>query len=159
MVTTGTLTSSNNAPSGSILTLKSRTQVVLSPGFHAFSGSSARVFIESNCPGVSYARAEDEIEDVVEESGLNSNPFSAEIFPNPTDRQAMVQFTLPQATDVSVLLYDLRGRQVASLTEGEYMMEGQHSLAVDVSNLPAGNYLVMIMTDDQHSAHNLVIAR
>lgn len=159
MVTTGTLTSSNSAPSGAILTLKSRTQVVLNPGFHAFSGSNARVFIEPNCPGVSYARAEDVVEEVPEESGLYANPFHAEIFPNPTDRQTIVQFTLPEATNVSVGLFDLRGRQVASLTEGEYMMEGQHSLSVDVSDLPAGNYLCLIMTNDQNSAHNLVIVR
>ncbi len=158
MVVTGILTSTNDAPSGAILTLKSRTQVVLGPGFHAFPGSEARVFIETNCPDKSYARFVDSEEDQLL-SQTENNPFKAEIFPNPTDRQTLVQFTLPESGNVSVALYDLQGRQLASLAAGEYMDAGQHSLMADVSGLPAGNYLCVISTDDHHSAHSLVISR
>ncbi len=158
MVTTGTLTSTNDAPSGSILTLKSRTQVVLSPGFNAFSGCEARIFIESNCPGTSYARTVDVIEDELL-SQVNGNPFVAELYPNPSDRQITVQFTLPQADNISIALFDMKGRQVAALNSGAQFDAGQHTVSFDVSSLAAGHYLCNIMGDDQQSTIPMVITR
>jgi len=158
MVTTGTLTSTNDAPSGSILTLKSRTQVVLSPGFNAFAGCEARIFIEPNCPGTSYARTVDVVEDEpMDEAG--ANPFEATLFPNPSDRQVMVQFNLPETDNISIVLFDLKGRQVASLSSGAQYDAGQHSVSFDVSSLAAGHYLCNIMGEDLQSTIPMVIAR
>ncbi|MBI1192042.1 MAG: T9SS type A sorting domain-containing protein [Bacteroidetes bacterium] len=158
MVTTGTLTATNNAPSGSILTLKSRTQVILAPGFRAFSGSDARVFIEPNCPGTSYARTVDRNEDEPL-ADVNNNPFGAALYPNPSDRQVLVQFTLPQADNISIALFDLKGRQVAALNSGAHFDAGQHSVSFDVSSLAAGHYLCNITGDDQQATIPMVIAR
>jgi hypothetical protein len=158
MVTTGTLTSTNDAPSGSILTLKSRTQVILSPGFNAFEGCEARVFIEPNCPGTSYARSVDVPEDEPLQEA-QANPFDATLFPNPSDRHVMVQFNLPETDNISIVVFDLKGRQVATLNSGDQFDAGQHSVSLDVSSLAAGHYLCNIMGEDLQSTIPMIIAR
>ncbi len=158
MVTTSTLTATNLIQSGGVFVLKSRSQVRLAPGFRALAGSTGRVRIEANCPGVSYSREEDILADMPTQGNIE-DPFSGTLFPNPTDRQTMLQFILPEAGDVTVTLFDLRGRQVAAIEANRWMDAGQHSLSVDVSTLSAGNYLLMVMNSDNRYAYPLTVAR
>jgi len=90
---------------------------------------------------------------------VNGNPFVAELYPNPSDRQITVQFTLPQADNISIALFDMKGRQVAALNSGAQFDAGQHTVSFDVSSLAAGHYLCNIMGDDQQSTIPMVITR
>ena len=60
MLTSTLLNSTNEAASGSLLELKSFTEVRLLPGFHAFDGSEGRYYIAPNCPGTTYSLTEGE---------------------------------------------------------------------------------------------------
>ncbi len=165
MLTTGTLTSTNTAPAGSSLILKSRTQVRLAPGFRATAGSAgdpgpvsrtARVFIEANCPGTSYSRGTEEVLAELEETATQ-DPFRVQLLPNPASEFAAVQFYMPEAGRLSVVLYDLQGRAVATAADGSRFDAGQHTLSFDVSKLASGNYLCRVMGEDQQSTHPLVV--
>ncbi|HLT48716.1 MAG TPA: T9SS type A sorting domain-containing protein [Rubricoccaceae bacterium] len=61
--------------------------------------------------------------------------------PNPfTDRLA-VRFSVPEPIAVRLSVYDVLGREVAVLVDGE-RGPGEHEAALDTSSLPAGVYLV-----------------
>ena len=59
-------------------------------------------------------------------------------FPNPARSQAAVRFAVPEQQDVSLRLYDVLGRQVRTVQQGE--VQGRQELRVDVSGLPSGTY-------------------
>ena len=64
------------------------------------------------------------------------------VTPNPSRGQARVRVTLPQASDVSVEVYDLLGRRVATLVSGA-RGAGEHVLELPGS-VAAGSYLVRL---------------
>lgn len=51
-------------------------------------------------------------------------------FPNPFNPQTQIRFDLPEASNVSLVVYDLMGREVATLVSG-HMDEGTHEVTWD----------------------------
>ena len=61
-------------------------------------------------------------------------------YPNPFNPTTKITFDLPVMSRVSLKLYDILGREIQTLAEGEYD-EGSHSIAVDFTNRASGIYL------------------
>jgi parallel beta helix pectate lyase-like protein/type IX secretion system substrate protein len=62
-------------------------------------------------------------------------------YPNPFNPQTAVPVNLPEAADVSLKVYDLLGRVVAVLADGE-MPAGRHTVIFDGSRLATGVYFI-----------------
>jgi hypothetical protein len=73
-----------------------------------------------------------------------------EAYPNPvgsgqaTGSATAVRFGLPAAADVALVVYDVLGREVARLAEGE-RAAGWHEARFDASALPSGRYVVRLV--------------
>jgi len=78
-------------------------------------------------------------------------------YPNPARSQATVRFAVPEQQDVSLKLYDVLGRQVRTVQQGE--VQGRQELQVDVSGLPSGTYFLRLTTDGQTRTQKLTITR
>ncbi len=65
--------------------------------------------------------------------------FELRNYPNPFTNQATIQFNLPQATDVNLMVTDGAGRVVATLVNG-HLASGAHSIPFSKGALPAGVY-------------------
>ncbi|MBR9975260.1 MAG: SBBP repeat-containing protein, partial [Bacteroidetes bacterium] len=65
------------------------------------------------------------------------------IHPNPAVNQTLVNFTLPQAEHVLLIVYDQRGREVTTLTE-EWLPAGAYSVPFDGSGLPRARYYLRL---------------
>ncbi len=68
--------------------------------------------------------------------------------PNPFASRTEIAFSLERATDVSLAVYDVRGREVARLADGT-MEAGQHSLTFDAASLPSGVYVYRLVAGTQ----------
>lgn len=75
-----------------------------------------------------------------------SNPVdeeSAQIscinLPNPFNPATEISFSLPEASDVKLIVYDIIGREVAKLVDG-FVEVGVHTVQFDGSNLASGIY-------------------
>ncbi len=66
-----------------------------------------------------------------------------EVHPNPFTESAMITFTLPEARNVTVSVYDINGREVQRLAEGWYA-EGESRVVFHRGTLPSGTYLVRL---------------
>lgn len=67
-------------------------------------------------------------------------------YPNPFNPSTTIQFALPVETEVSLKLYDILGREVASLIDEE-LPAGIHKLTFEANGLPSGVYFYRIQTD------------
>ena len=75
------------------------------------------------------------------EVGTVPTEASLAVYPNPSAGQALVAVALPEVAEVSVVVYDVLGRRVATLAEGRFEA-GTHRFHLDAARLPAGVYLV-----------------
>jgi len=66
------------------------------------------------------------------------------VAPNPATETAALQFDLPAAAEVGARVYDALGREVLVVTRRAVEAGAGRSLALDVSGLPAGTYLVRL---------------
>lgn len=65
-------------------------------------------------------------------------------YPNPFNPSTTVRFALPEAADVTVEIYDLLGRRVATLLNAAFLSAGPHDVRFEAAGLPSGTYLVRV---------------
>ena len=65
-------------------------------------------------------------------------------YPNPFNPSTIISFDLPDADMVSLDIFDIAGRQVASLIS-EYKIPGSHQINWNPGNLSSGIYLVNLV--------------
>ncbi|HMR45060.1 MAG TPA: T9SS type A sorting domain-containing protein, partial [Saprospiraceae bacterium] len=67
------------------------------------------------------------------------------IFPNPTaDGYANLEIDLPQESDVTANIYDLQGNLLEEVLDGYFKFQ---NVALNLSELPAGSYLLKVFID------------
>ncbi len=81
----------------------------------------------------------------------------APTFPNPARSRALVRFTLPAAEVVTLAIYDLQGRRVASLLDREPRSAGTHTVQVRTEGWPAGCYFCRLETGGARLTRKLVV--
>jgi hypothetical protein len=75
-----------------------------------------------------------------EQPGTPENQVvEVDLYPNPFSTSTGIRFSLPEPAHVSLIVYDLLGRQVARL-EDRLMRAGSHRAVFDASRLPGGVY-------------------
>ena len=60
-------------------------------------------------------------------------------YPNPFNPSTTISFSLPHAASVSVKVFDMLGREVATLVNG-YTTSGLHEVQFNATNLASGVY-------------------
>lgn len=65
------------------------------------------------------------------------------LFPNPSQGKATVEYTLPERTEVQVRLTDIMGREVQNLDLGTQSV-GTYQQSIGAANLPKGIYLLSL---------------
>lgn len=83
-------------------------------------------------------------------SGINSNTQSAyqfnlyQNYPNPFNPSTSIEFFLPKQSLVTLKVYDIVGKEIATLVNNNVRKEGLHSVNFDGSNLSSGIYYYKI---------------
>jgi hypothetical protein len=85
---------------------------------------------------------------------LNVHHLTA--MPNPFQHGARISFSLPEKGEVSLRLYDVKGRPVATLIEGN-RAAGDYQVTVDGNKLVKGVYLLKLVTDNTITTEKLIL--
>lgn len=76
------------------------------------------------------------------------NKFSlSQNYPNPFNPATKIDFQIPYDTKVTLLVYDISGRQIATLLNNEFKKADFYSIDFNASNLSSGVYFYKIIAD------------
>lgn len=62
-------------------------------------------------------------------------------YPNPFNPSTNINFSIPSNSAVTLKVYDISGREVASVLEGKSLISGSYTQTFDASTLASGTYL------------------
>lgn len=79
-------------------------------------------------------------------------------YPNPFNPSTTIRFSIPEATQVSLSIYDVLGRQVAMLVD-ENMSAGTHTVSFDAGALSSGVYLYRIQAGSFTQTQKMLLAK
>ena len=88
-----------------------------------------------------------EYSDVVEVEIVPTQFELSQNYPNPFNPSTTIRFSLPQAAQIKLNLYNMIGEQIATLAEGMYET-GNHKVTFNAANLPSGAYIYRIESSD-----------
>jgi hypothetical protein len=80
------------------------------------------------------------------------------VYPNPFNSRLRVEYGLEKPSDVELLLYDLAGREVTTLTNGS-ATAGMHRLVWDAGSLPSGVYMLRLHAGESVDMRKVVLVR
>ncbi|MBI4546888.1 MAG: T9SS type A sorting domain-containing protein [Ignavibacteriae bacterium] len=66
-------------------------------------------------------------------------------YPNPFNPSTTIEFDVPEPSIVTLKIYDMLGREVATLVEQEEVDEGRQEVSFDASSLASGVYVYRIL--------------
>ncbi|MCC6475607.1 T9SS type A sorting domain-containing protein [bacterium] len=79
-------------------------------------------------------------------------------YPNPFNPTTQISFELKEAAEVTLKVFDMTGREVATLLNG-YQNAGSHSVAFDGSSLASGTYLYTLKAGDFQLSRTMVLVK
>jgi len=86
------------------------------------------------------------------ELGLSQN------YPNPFNPTTEITFGLPRTTVATLKIFDVLGRDVATLKEGT-MQAGEHRVTFDARNLPSGVYFCRLQSGSDTRTRKMLLIK
>jgi hypothetical protein len=79
-------------------------------------------------------------------------------YPNPVRKQATLEYTLPEAKEVRLTVYDVLGRRVATLEQGE-KRAGRHQVRLQRRQLSSGVYFGRLRVGEKTRTQKITVVR
>jgi len=79
--------------------------------------------------------------------------------PNPFNASTTIRFGLPAASPVSLSIFDIQGRLVTKLMDGEYSGAGWHSVSWNASDVASGTYFLLARANGQTWNRKLTVIK
>jgi hypothetical protein len=91
-------------------------------------------------------------------SAVTAPATTVTVAPNPFERQTAIRFEVAEATAARLAVYDVLGREVAVLVDGQ-VEAGSHTAVFDASALAAGTYVYRLVAGSDVQTGRLMVAR
>jgi len=80
-------------------------------------------------------------------------------YPNPFNSQTTIAYTLPEASKVTLNIYDLLGREITILVDHLNQTAGNQQVSFDAVMLPSGVYLYQLQTEKYTETKKMMLIR
>jgi hypothetical protein len=97
-------------------------------------------------------------EDSSPETYLPENYGISQNYPNPFNTSTLIQYSLPSPSDVTIEIYDILGRKVETLVQGE-QQAGYHQVIWNVEDATSGMYFYKIQAGDYAETRKIVLLK
>ncbi len=97
--------------------------------------------------------------DWVQVSPPSSQSLSVLSFQDPETPNVEIVYDLPQLQNVKAIVYNMMGKQIATLANGELQQAGKHRLVFQGGAIASGTYLFTITTNRFHGSGKFEITR
>lgn len=94
----------------------------------------------------------------IEEGELPGTFALDQNYPNPFNPATTIQYTLGAASDVKLTVFDVLGREVATLVEGT-QPTGAYNVTFEAANLPSGLYLYRLETATHSFTRSMLLLK
>ena len=88
----------------------------------------------------------------------NGASFNTIVFPNPVTTAAIIQYSLPSRQKVAISIYDIQGRKIIDLVNGE-KDAGIYTVTFNAAKLTAGIYLYRVLTAAGAESGKIVVSK
>lgn len=99
-----------------------------------------------------------EYSDEIEVEVLPNEYVLEQNFPNPFNPTTSINFSLPKISKAKLVIYDLLGREVATLVNSE-LPAGLHTVNFDASDLGSGVYIYSLKTEDFSQIKRMLLVK
>ena len=79
-------------------------------------------------------------------------------YPNPFNPSTTIDYVIPEATHVSLVVYDVLGRDIETLID-EHKNPGLYSTIFNASHLPSGTYFYRLSTDNKSITRKMILIK
>ncbi len=90
---------------------------------------------------------------------LHSISQMGQVWPNPTTGTASVNLRLTQSEEVTLVVRNAAGREVARLFDGQNLEAGSHVVSFEVADLPSGTYYFTLQTPNGTETRTLTVTK
>ncbi len=89
--------------------------------------------------------------------GINTTGTSnfTSVFPNPTSAKSIIRFSVTQACNADIKIFDISGKECASITQ---KLNTSGTYEFSLSNIPSGMYILKIDAGKQKFSHKIISA-
>gem|GEM_PF-3274143 len=163
--------------SGYDVTFTAGTSITLNPGFEAKAGSVFLAKIDDCTPALqeeeevlTVHRYSPETEEVI---AIDTKPTAVtttvetpafseldlKIAPNPARDFTNLTFNLGKSSTVNMTIYDMSGRAVESMIQGQAMNAGWHQIQYTPQSIKGGMYYVVLQADKEVVTKKMILVR
>jgi len=95
-------------------------------------------------------------EEAGEIAGVVESFEMLKVYPNPFNQQLVVSFELRDASEISLKVYDVMGREIAALGMG-YWASGKHTVVWEAEGAVSGVYFIRLVADGRWPAARKIV--
>lgn len=93
-----------------------------------------------------------QISTVIKDFSLGQN------YPNPFNPSTKINFSIPQSSHVSLIIYDILGKEV-KVVVNENLIPGEYEADFEANGLPSGIYYYILKTDNYRSVKKMILLK
>ncbi len=89
--------------------------------------------------------------------GKGADEETLTVHPNPFEHATTLRYSLSSPGEVALVLYDILGKQVATLMDGQQQKEGLHEFVFRPKGIAKGLYLLTLTTEEGSRTKRIII--
>jgi len=147
------ITASNIINNGATVDYDAGYEVTLINGFHARYGCDFDAFIDG-CEAV-----DNRNDNFIPDENDATSEVALRNYPNPFTGTTTIEYTLPEAQQVSLTINNISGQVIHALKQNELQQSGLYEFQFDARHLPAGVYICTLQTGTRLHVQKMILSK